>query len=451
MMKGKLSDSFKEYREPTDGGYAPVLIALSGGADSVTLFHLTASLCEKNGGYFYACHVNHGIRGEEALRDRDFCVDLANSCEYCRDIFVLDADIPAMCRQSGRSLELEARLCRYEFFEKVMEEHHIKTLVTAHNADDNLETLIFNLVRGSGVRGMCGIPPRRELTGGREVVRPLLFAEKSEILGFCRENSLPFVTDSTNLDSDYSRNLIRNKVIPLLEDINPSLRTSAARLSESMRQVSEYMESQAKALSDGGELELDRVNCADPSLLPFLFSRALSDSGYDVKLERIHINALSALCREGRDGSSVSLPDSISGRIRGGRLMFLPDPKGEDGVIDYELTLNEGENLLPDGSVLTLARQTVTDADGITVGLRLNANVTVTARNRREGDKIRVKGVNKSLKKLMCDLKVPRHLRDRLPVLLIDGEIAAAMGVAVADSFFSKNSPNTVLTLKTKI
>ena len=449
MMKDKLSLSFKEYRPTADGAYLPVLIALSGGADSVTLFHLTASLCERNGGYFFACHVNHGIRGEEAVRDRDFCVDLAKSCRYCRDIFVLDADIPAMCRQSGRSLELEARLCRYGFFERVMEEHNISTLVTAHNADDNLETLIFNLVRGSGVRGMCGIPPMRELSGDKQVVRPLLSVTKAEILDFCRENSHPFVTDSTNLDSDYSRNLIRNKVIPLLEGINPSLRRSAAGLSESMREVAAYMDSQAKAVSEGDGLDLNTVNRTDPALLPFLFSRALSDAGYDVKLERTHLNALTALCREGREETSVSLPDALSGRIRGGRLIFLPDLKGAERCADFELILEEGENLLPDGSCLTLSDHPVPDGD-VTAKLLSVKGATLVARNRHEGDKIRVKGVNKSLKKLMCDQKVPRYLRDRLPVILVDGEIAAAMGVATADSFFTKNDSDRVLTLKIK-
>ena len=449
MMKDKLSDSFKEYRPTAEGGYPPVLVALSGGADSVTLFHLTASLCERNGGYFYACHVNHGIRGEEAVRDRDFCVELANNCPYCRDILVLNADVPAMCRQSGRSLELEARLCRYGFFESVMKEHNIKTLVTAHNADDNLETLIFNLVRGSGVRGMCGIPPIRELSEGRQVLRPLLSVTKAEILDFCRENAYPFVTDSTNLDSDYSRNLIRNEVIPILEGINPSLRRSAARLSESMREVAAFMDSQAEAISDGDGLDLDDVNRADPALLPFLFSRGLSDAGYDVKLERIHVNALADLCRRGRDRSSVSLPEALSGRIREGRLIFLPDPKGEETSADFELTLTEGENLLPDGSRLTLSDQAEPDGD-VTTKLFLGREATIVARNRREGDRIRVKGVNKSLKKLMCDLKIPRHLRDRLPVILIDGEIVAAMGVAVADPHFTKGDADRVLTLKIK-
>ena len=209
------------------------------------------------------------------------------------------------------------------------------------------------------------------------------------------------------------------------------------------------MDSQAEAISDGDGLDLDDVNRADPALLPFLFSRGLSDAGYDVKLERIHVNALADLCRRGRDRSSVSLPEALSGRIREGRLIFLPDPKGEETSADFELTLTEGENLLPDGSRLTLSDQAEPDGD-VTTKLLLGRKATIVARNRREGDRIRVKGVNKSLKKLMCDLKIPRHLRDRLPVILIDSEIVAAMGVAVADPHFTKGDADRVLTLKIK-
>ena len=449
MTKSTLLDDFPEYRPLTETGYAPVLVALSGGADSAALFHLTADLCRKNGGYFYACHVNHGIRGDEALRDRDFCITMANDSLYCRNIFVLNADIPAMCRESGRSLELEARLCRYEFFEKVMKENQISTLVTAHNADDNLETLIFNLVRGSGVKGMCGIPPKRELSDGRQVLRPLLFAEKSEILSFCRENGIPYVTDSTNLDSDYSRNLIRNKVIPLLEGINPALRQSAARLSESMREVTEHMEGEAIELIEEKGLELSVVKNTSRALLPFIFSKAMTDAGFDTKLEQIHIKALSELCQRGREGSSISLPDSLSGVIRSGRLCFTAERPDNADQISYELTLIEGENLLPDGSTLILKKSSAVDNDGISIGLRLEGDLKLTARERREGDKIRLKGINKSLKKLMCDMKIPVHMRSRLPVILADGRIVAVIGVAVSDECFSKNDINTVLTLKT--
>ena len=224
----------------------PFLVALSGGADSRALFDISSKYCRENGSFFYAAHVNHGIRGDEAIRDRDFCIALARACPECRDIFVLDADVPKMAAESGRSLELEARLLRYSFFNNIMKEKNIELLATAHNADDNLETLIFNLTRGSGARGMRGSPQYRLFEGGI-IVRPILCMTKSEILDYCRENSLEFVTDSTNECTDYSRNLIRAKIVPLLEELNPEVRRAAMRLSDSMREVCGIVEVASKS------------------------------------------------------------------------------------------------------------------------------------------------------------------------------------------------------------
>ena len=433
---------FREYSsfEVCKSG-SPVLVALSGGADSVALFDMTARLCERDGTHFFACHINHGIRGDEAIRDRDFCVSLAASSPRCKNIFVLNTDIPALASASGRSLELEARLARYEFFEKVMKENGISVLATAHNADDNLETLIFNLVRGSGARGMCGIPPVRALSEGRAVVRPLLEVSKAEILDYCEQNSLCFVTDSTNLQNDYSRNLIRNRVIPLLEEINPSLRVSASRLSRSMRQTCDYIETASK----DAELSVSSLRSAHPACLPQIISNAISSSGFSSELEETHINSIRDIIENGRESSSVSLPNEIRAKISGGKLTFEKDIKVKEQYPEFNTALSFGENRLPDGSVLWI----LTDAKKAEA-LALNGGyvslvempstaATLTARSRRSGDRITVKGVNKSLKKLMCDQKLDPRLRQRAPLVILDGEILLIPGVAVSDRVFSKN------------
>ena len=251
-----------------------MLIALSGGADSRMLFELASRHCAAHGTRFYACHVNHGIRGEEATRDRNFCVRLASECQYCADIFVLNADVPALAEKWGKSIELAARTVRYDFFATVMKEHSIPVLVTAHNSDDNLETVIFNLTRGTGVKGMRGIPPSRPIDGG-VLIRPMLGIPKSAVLEFCRENGLDYVTDSTNTDTDYTRNLIRAEIVPLLERINPGVRGSVARLTRSMSELWEYTETEAATYLDGdGRLILSRLSEAPASLAPYVVVRA---------------------------------------------------------------------------------------------------------------------------------------------------------------------------------
>ncbi len=424
---------------------SPVLVALSGGADSVCLFHLTAAACRERGKKFYACHVNHGIRGDEALRDRDFCIALAKACPECEDIFVLDADVPALAAEHGKSLETEAREVRYAFFERVMKEHGIKTLMTAHNADDNLETLIFNLTRGTGPRGMCGIPHTRRLSDNRTVERPLLAYSKSEILDECEKNGWEYVTDSTNADTGYSRNLIRHEVIPLLEKINPAVRNNAARLAETMRELCSSVELDGEL---DGKIPLSLINSAHPAALPGLFSRFASE------LQKVHIDALYELCRKGAEGSSVSLPHKMRGVIRDEKLIFEADVRESVISEDYELLLTEGENKLPDGSTLLFLTGDAAHALDLNIykfatKAKLNFDtISITAKNRRAGDKIMVKGTHRELRKIFSEARLPTDARTRIPVIEAHGEIVAVPGVAAADKVFTKTDFDAVFVWK---
>ncbi len=397
-----------------------VLVAFSGGADSRALFDLTAKYCREKGSFFYAAHVNHGIRGDEAIRDRDFCVKVAEECPECKELFVLNADVPKMAAESGRSLETEARLIRYSFFNNIMKENGISLLATAHNADDNLETLIFNLTRGSGARGMCGIPRTRDCESGT-VVRPILHMTKKEVLEYCKENSLSFVTDSTNADTDYSRNLIRAKVIPLLEEINPDLRSAALRLSSSMKELCAFADAEADTI------ETDKVSVLKDlpdAIFNIVVGKLIKKVEPDASLEAVHVNALRSLCEKGKDGSSVSLPFRLRARIDSNSLIFEPDSgreKKPDG--SFEVKLSVGENILPTGDMIT-----VSAAEG-----------DLVARSRREGDKILSGGMHKSVKKLMCDKKIPISKRNSLPVVCDKDGILWIPGVAMRDGAKSKN------------
>ena len=209
-----------------------VLLALSGGADSVLLFHLLNAYTKNREIPFAACHVHHGIRGEEAERDAAFCEQLA--AEHGVPFFLAREDAPAYLAKEGhgKGMEYAAREVRYAALSRVMTENAAYVVcATAHNATDHLETLLLHMRRGSGLRGMCGIPPVR-----MPFVRPLLLLSKRDVLAALGELGASYVTDSTNESTAYDRNYLRAEVLPRLSHLTPDPEAAAARLSQNLRE-----------------------------------------------------------------------------------------------------------------------------------------------------------------------------------------------------------------------
>ena len=245
IVRGKFRSALDEFHmlDSSRG----VLVGFSGGADSSALLRLMVDECRRRGIFLKAVHIHHGIRGAEADRDADFCESVCVSLGI--DFELIRADIPTMAAESGRGLEEEARNFRYSEFSRILgSDSRFDRVATAHNSDDNAETLLFNLIRGTGLGGLSGIPPVRKL-GEYEVIRPLIGVTKPEILGFCRENSIDFIHDSTNDDTIYTRNYIRHELMPMIERLNPAFHESARRLSALARADEDCLMSLAKALA----------------------------------------------------------------------------------------------------------------------------------------------------------------------------------------------------------
>lgn len=200
----------------------PVLVGLSGGADSVALLGILVRL-----GYScIAVHCNFHLRGEESLRDERFAEDFAKHVLGI-PFYKTDFDTAEYAAEKHFSIEMAARELRYEWFERMRLELGAQAIAVAHHRDDSVETLLMNLIRGTGIRGLTGIRPKNGF-----VVRPLLAVSRQEVLQWLAEQSYTYVTDSTNLSDAYTRNFIRLKVLPLLEEINPSVKRSIARTAE---------------------------------------------------------------------------------------------------------------------------------------------------------------------------------------------------------------------------
>ncbi len=229
----KVRSAAADYRM-TEKGDA-VVAALSGGADSVSLLFALRELSVELGISVSACHINHRLRGEDSDSDMRFCEELCKGLDI--PLEVRGADVRSM-RRKHESLEECARRVRYDFFAEVSGG---KLIATAHTANDSMETALLNLMRGTGLKGLCGVPPVRG-----NIIRPLIYCTRAEVEDYCRSHGLTWVTDKTNLSQDYTRNKVRHIILPEMLKINGSLLDTAVRMQKNLREDSEFLEEMAE-------------------------------------------------------------------------------------------------------------------------------------------------------------------------------------------------------------
>lgn len=413
----RLDTAYRNYLDayPFNG----LLVALSGGADSVALLHLAHRYRSQYGYRLEAIHVNHGIREIEADRDMAFCQSLCAKLEIPLHTVVLN--IPTLAQNDKLGMEEAARKYRYRALEECAVTHQLDAIATAHTATDNLETVLLQLTRGCG--SVLGIPPKRDA-----YIRPLLSVSRADILQYLEEWKLPHIEDSSNECDDYSRNLIRHRVLPILLELNPQAETAFWRATEISRLDNAYLDSMALSAAESGLLT-QILSLPLPLRMRALKSRC-AQLGLD-SLSYTHLQALSAFVEKKVSHSSLSLPGgSVS--IEDGRLVLTPRYADSD----WEVILHWGENLLPDGSILYLSADGEEDLQKYifkqqniyklltkTVLNFATIERTVIARPRKAGDRIRSGGMHRSIKKLYCDRHVSMANRRSAPLICNENEI----------------------------
>ena len=425
-----------------------ILVGFSGGADSRALLDMLVKYARIVGCSVYAAHVNHCIRGQEADRDEEFCRSVAK--EYGIPFFVKRVDIPALAQKLSKSVELCARDERYAFFAEIMRERSIPLLATAHNADDNLETLIFNLSRGSGLSGLCGIPPKRLCAEGM-LIRPILLMSKASVLSYCKKNQLDFVTDSTNIDTDYTRNKIRAEIIPIMRELVSSPEKKASEASALLRRDNEFLNSLADELlshtDDDDAIDAALLLSAHEAISSRALMRLFEKFALD-SLEQVHVNSILELCRAGKNNSRVSLPSKTCGQLFNGIFRFLPQSELDTSECDsYSLELGKGEHFISqiNAEIVIGTSHREINIYKKSIQFTINSakiNGTFLLRARKSGDKIFMGGMHKSIKKLMCDKKIPPELRHRIPMICVGDEIIAVPFVGISDSANPKKNKN---------
>ncbi|MBE6553862.1 MAG: tRNA lysidine(34) synthetase TilS [Ruminococcaceae bacterium] len=426
MAKQLLTD-LTAYQPPAALAGLPsdtaVLLAFSGGMDSGVLLALLAEQAKQDGFSLTLAHVNHGIRGADAIRDRAFCCEMAKA--YGLEICVLDADVPAIAAARGTGIEETAREVRYAFFERVMRERKIPILATAHHADDQLETVLFRLCRGSGLRGLCGIAPCRRFGDGY-LVRPLLAVAKAEIDAFCKARSLAYVTDATNADPTYARNRIRAEVIPVLSSLFDAPQKRVAELTDTLRADEAFLSEAAERIY-AETVDAEQLPCAalvnQPCAIQTRVLRLWAQKSADIQLERIHLDSLSAmLAPDCEDTVETALPrDHIAVRWFGNLRILsrlpavlpsepIPLTFGRTVLGDCEITVEKQPD---ERKVHNLYTQTCIISSSVFDIIKNSAYW----RSYREGDRILQGGMHKKLRKLWNTASVPPRLRAALPIL----------------------------------
>lgn len=398
MIQRKLLNTIKN--SDLLGSSRKVAVACSGGADSIALLHALVGVSQELEITVSAVHFNHLIRGVEADRDEEF---VRNFCtKYGIEFFSSKGDVPLYAKQNGMSLELAARKLRYEFFETLPED---MLIATAHTASDNLETVILNLVRGTGVDGLCGIPPKR----GR-FIRPILDCTREEIEDYCNKNNLSFVTDSTNLSDEYTRNKIRHLIVPKLKQINPAAEAAVLRCCKNLREesalIKEIAENYFVGAYNGGKLNLSGFE--ELSLAVAKRVLRIYCNEFRIDADAFHIESLYEICK---NGGKLNMPQNLFAVCKNGVLSIQSTADEKKDEFVTVLSEENTEFLNNFQKIHNLLLNNAVDCDKIVGKLYL--------RTRKEGDtfKLREKAGTKSLKKLFTEFKIPITERENLPLL----------------------------------
>lgn len=418
-----------------------ILVGVSGGADSVCLLFVLKKYQEKRSFSIEAVHVEHGIRGEESLEDAAFVEKLCGSLEV--PFHLERVDVKALAKREGLTEEEAGRAARYRAFEKWKERTGARRVAVAHNANDQAETILWNLIRGSGLRGMGGMRPVNGC-----IIRPLLGCQRREIEQWLGEQGISYRTDRTNLEEAYTRNKLRLRVFPYLErEVNSGTVEHIAMAGERLRKAEAYLERQACELAgqigrvSKGEAWLDRkaLLLEEEILQEYLLRWAIQSCGSGLKdITAGHIRALRRLAGS-QSGSRLDLPGALTGLCSGKWLklilgkgevsqpfpvpMALPgETRWGDLLLKARVEAYQGENIPEKKYTKWLDYDTIKD--------------TIWLRGRRSGDFFVTdsRGGHKKLKKYFIDQKIPVEERDQVPLLAAGSHILWCVGWRISEA-----------------
>ncbi len=421
-----------------------VVVGTSGGPDSMALLYIMNEFKNIMDLKIVCAHVNHNKR-EESDQEQ---IDLEEFCKKNKIIF----EWKKVEKWGDDNFENEARSVRYAFFEELVDSYGAKYLMTAHHADDLMETILMRIVRGSTLKGYSGFSRVVE-KNGYKIVRPLITLTKAEIEEFCNKNNIKFSVDKSNFDLKYTRNRYRHEILPFLKNENPNVHKKFIKFSEILLENSEYINREVDKVFNkvfqNGVLEIDRFIQLDKLIQTNIIYNILEKIYGDdlLIIGDAHVELIFNLINSNRSNSIVHLPNNVVATKAYNELVF---NYNEEEYEDYEIEINDLVNL-PNGKIIERLEDDINDNSNNII--RLNSkeiNLPLYVRNKKEGDKMEVKGLNgsKKLSDIFIDNKIKAIDRHSWPVVLDSSDTIVWIPGLKKSKLDKKNSQEYDIILK---
>lgn len=459
MIFDKVLSTINKYNLIENGD--KIVLGLSGGPDSVCLLHILNRLKQQKNIEVYAAHLNHQIRGIEAQKDALYVSKLCE--EMGTTLFIKSVDVPKYCEEKGMSLEEGARKLRYEMFDEIKNKTKSNKIAVGHNLNDQAETVLMRIMRGTGLQGLRGIEYIRDGV----IIRPILDVERSQIEEYCEKNNLNPRIDKTNLEGIYTRNKIRLELLPYMKDnFNSNVIESIVRMSNNLKLDSEYIEQEAEIkfkevcnlLEDSVEVDLkeyvDLHEAIKVRILRSSIKYILGDTNF---IDYKHIEDILDLESDTKIDKKIILPRGIFVyRKKESIILTNKEIIVEDIEFKYNVPSNGFIKIkeireIIETQTMSIERYKSTRADKASKVFDFNKiKGGIVVRSRKQGDKIKLTMGSKKIKDLFIDLKIPRDDRCKVPIILDEQGIICVGEYKVSENYKIDDKTKEVLKISFK-
>lgn len=472
-MERPLEERFEEYVEKHELiNYGDnIVVGVSGGADSICLLYLLRKYSEKVMFSLTAVHVHHMLRKDEADADAAFVQTMCREMEV--RCLIAKCDVRGLSKATGMSLEEAGRTARYRSFAKVADSMSPSKIAVAHNFDDSVETVLLNMIRGTDLKGFTGMK-EISVVNNQVIIRPLLEFTKSEIKEFLEMRKVQYREDSSNSETDFTRNKIRNKIMPILKDINPRASIHISNLAKSVEMVEKYTDWLAQEYfnaavtleEERAVISLAKIESADPFIKnKVVYNAIIAITRQSKDISRVHVEQVVELI-EKQTGKQISLPYSLIAKKDYYDLVIEKDYtmepiESEPEVITIEHTDISWKEQSAEGFggvIITYNLVLVTDENRSKLMAKKNFTKTfdydkiigdIKLGARSSGDKIVLKEGTKSVKKFFIDEKIPQARRNKILILKDEESVLWIVGFRINENY--KITDDTKMALQVKI